>query len=432
MASVGLGLKRLLRSPRLIVGEIGAIAAAGVLMTVVPQAADRLAIRRFALEHPGWSPLVRALSLDHVLESWWFVAVLVLAGASLSIVLVEQARRVARQWREPVGPASFRSAPYRLEFDRTPADADGTARATIRTTGRVGLLGSPLFHLGLMLVLVAGVARALSYADAFAEVIEGEVLGSDASAFRDERHGPFAHAFQLPERIRLLRVEPARYASGALRAIRAQLAIGAEGRPAEIAVNAPLELANRTLYIASIHGPAALLEMEGALDVRAALLLRDTTDTEYEARWAVPGGTKVLVRATVSQDAARPERLEVRVVRDDALLFVGSLAPGDAVPLASGERLILHGIRGWALLHGSYDPSRWPMFAGVALASLGAALMFLVVKVDTAVVITPTGAQERVVVALRSHRFAPLYQDRFDRLVRAVRSDTTQPGRNRS
>ena len=62
--------------------------------------------------------------------------------------------------------------------------------------------------------------------------------------------------------------------------------------------------------------------------------------------------------------------------------------------------------------------SSWFAFVAFAIAVLGFALIVTVVRVDTAVLVTPSAGGERVMVALRAQRFAPLYAERFERLVR--------------
>jgi hypothetical protein len=410
-----LWLKRLLRSPTIIVGEVLAIAAAGVVSTAIPQATELSRVRHFGAAHPGWSSLTRALALDRVLTSAWFLGVLSLAALSLGIVLVDQWRRLGRTWPRALTEASFRAAPYRRELER-PSSTGASAR--FRTTGRIGLLGSPLFHLGLMTIVIAGFAHWLFFADAVAELIEGETLDPGAWARMERWSGALARPFQLEAPLRVERLEPSRYASGPLRALAARVSIG--GRTDPLAINAPLELEAGTLLIGSVHGPAAIVELE--VDGRAerrALLLRETDAGDFGDAWLAPGGLQLLVRGEVGPDAGLPRQLELRVLRGGSLLYLGSLPVGLGVELAGGARVALLGVRYWAVFRGSRDPSRWVAWVGFLLVVIGGVLMFAVVRVDTAVIVTPTPSGERVLVALRADRFTALFAEKFERLVRA-------------
>jgi hypothetical protein len=52
------------------------------------------------------------------------------------------------------------------------------------------------------------------------------------------------------------------------------------------------------------------------------------------------------------------------------------------------------------------------------LTMLGATMIFTLIKLDCCVVVTPLGERERVFIALKPQRFAPLFQERFEKLVR--------------
>lgn len=411
-------LKRFIRSPRVIVFELLAIAASGAALTAIPQASDLGATRRFAVDHPALARAFHAVALDRVVHSPWFLLLVVLAAASLGNVLVEQWRRLGRQWRETLGEATFRSAAFRRELDR-PATGGGP-RATFSTAGRVGLLGTPVFHLGLMLIVLAGVGRALFAADATVELAEGQTLAPDPKVFDGGSQGPLAAPFAFPMPIRFERLAPERYASGALQQLAAALVVEDAGgpRPEEIAINRPLDLGPDRLYLVAAHGPAALVELESNGAVERSLVLLRLQGTAYEETSLHPGGLELRLRGQVGPDAALPATIEVRAVRGRDLLYVGSLRPGESAALPGGQALTLSGIRYWTTFQGARDRSAFLAYAGFLLAGLGAALMFTVVKVDTAVVVTPTPSGERVLVALRAHRFAPLYAERFERLVR--------------
>jgi hypothetical protein len=411
-------LRRLLRSPRTIVAEVALVALAGVASTVVPQGTALSARMRFAEEHPLLAPLARALGLDHVFQAPWFLALVALAGASLSIVLVEQWRRLFREWRAVPSEAAFRSAPLRAEFTR-PARG---ARSRVAVRHRAGLVGSPLFHLGLMVVILAGVGRMLFGADAAVNLYEGEVLAARADAFGAQWTGPLARPVVLRAPVAVREIAIRRYASGQLEGLSARLEVrepGGPPRPELLAVNAPLDLGAERLYLTTEHGCAALLELDGPAGAeRRAVLLDEVEPREYGRSEVFPGGLKVRLRARATPAGGRPEALEVRVLREGALLGGGTLSPGQALDLPGVGRLALHGLRTWARFVGARDLSAWPAYLGFGLALAGAVLMFTVVKVDVAVLVRPAGADELVTVALRPQRLAPLYREELSRLVR--------------
>jgi hypothetical protein len=81
----------------------------------------------------------------------------------------------------------------------------------------------------------------------------------------------------------------------------------------------------------------------------------------------------------------------------------------------------------WIRLRGSRDSAMWLAYLGFALAVIGATMIFTLVKVDACVIISPAGDRERVFVALRPQRFAPLFEERFQRLVLGQNPDCLPP-----
>jgi len=263
-------------------------------------------------------------------------------------------------------------------------------------------------------VVGAGLVRLLVFRDAAARVIEGDVLPADASAWQAQRGGPLSRPFALAAPVRVEEVAPARYASGALRQMTARLAPLGEGAGGarEIAINAPADLDGRSVYVLAGHGPAALLERVGAGEVRPQIVYLEERDQDFRGRLFLEDGREVRFRTPVA--AERPDAVEARLLRGPALLAVARMAPGSELALGGGEMLRLVALPWWAQLLGSRDPSRPFFFAGVAVAIAGIVLLFGFVPVDSAVFVE----RERLVVALRPQRFAPLFGERFEALCR--------------
>lgn len=421
-------VKRFLRSPRLIVGEIGAIAFAGVLGAALPQAgkASIAELARLREHGPLATALVDLFALDHVFQSAWFLALTLLAAASLSIVVGEQLQRLRVLWSQRLTEAHFQRAPFRVEFERparlASAPADAAARTVLRTERRLGLVGSPLFHIGILLVIAAGALRALFGVEAVVDLIEGERLPPAAEAWAAQWPAALAKPFQLDVPLTLDAVEATRYPGGDLRDLRVRLSVQRSERveQEEVAINSELQAPGGRLYLGSDYGPAGLVEWEddaGALVKEAVLLVRSATGG-YEGVSSGPAGARAHLRGHVDGAGNHPSALDVRVLDGSALLFAGTVGIGQRVPLHGGRALALHGVPFWARLRGSRDPGLWLAYTGFALVLAGATIIFAVVKIDTCVVVRPAGNHERVTVALRAQRFPPLFHERFQRLVR--------------
>ena len=417
-------LRGRLRSRRLIVAEALALAALGALGAAIPQAAKVSAqqMQRFGEGYPLVASVTGALGLQHIFSSPLFLTVVALATASLVTVTIDQWRHFLRTWKRPLGELYFVKASYRVEFERPAAGtASSSPRQEIRSRGRLGELGSPLFHLGLLAVIVAALARTLFGADAVVDLIEGETLAPEPSAWAAQWPGPLARPFSLAVPLRFDELMAERYTSGGLERLAARIELEGMGSssPTEVGVNTPLRLGARSLYLAALHGPAALLEVGSeAGSVRSALLLEQLSDGTIRGVGEVGTGLEARLRAKIPVGSVGlPTTFEVRLLEWGSLAYSGVLRIGEVVEWAPGSSLILHDVRYWARFSGSRDHATWLAYGGFSMLVLGAVLIFSMVRVDTAVIVTPEGDRERVVVALRAARFAPLFAERFQEMV---------------
>ncbi|WP_257308234.1 cytochrome c biogenesis protein ResB [Geothrix fuzhouensis] len=416
-------VKRFLRHPATIIGEVLAVTGIGAFGAILPQAgtAPTMEVERLRTHGALISTLVDALALDHVFTSPAFLLALGMATVSLAIVVVEQARRLRAQWQLVPTEAHFRTAPFRREFTR-PASTGAQAITHIRTRGRLALAGSPLFHIGLLCVVLAGALQALFGVQAMVDLYEGEVLPPTVEAWGAQWPGPLGEPFRLESPLRLVSVEITRYGSGDLRTLRLGLAEVTENgdQMRELGINQELSVARGRLYADNQHGPAALVEwsLPAGPPQRTAALLEKKEAAAFGAYSPGPGPLRARIRVPMPANGSRPGLAEVRILDGSATLAEGPLRPGESLPLPGGGTFKLHGLPYWARLHGNHDPAIGLAYLGFALALTGAALTYGVTRVDELVSVTPEGDQERVVVALRPHRFAPLFQERFERLVR--------------
>lgn len=271
-------------------------------------------------------------------------------------------------------------------------------------------------------MILAGALQALFGVSAVVDLYEGEILPPTVEAWGAQWPGPMGKSFCLDEPLLLTSVAGTHYPDGNLKSLRLKLVSkGAEqDQPQEMGVNEELSTRRGRLFLDRQHGPAALLEWEAPSQapLRVASLLEKKEAHAYGAYTQGPGSLRARVRAPMSEGDQRPGAVEVRILNGAAILVEGTLRPGETLPIPGGGLLRLHSLPYWARLHGNHDPALGLAYLGFALALLGAALTYGVTKVDELVAITRDGEVEQVVVALRPHRFAPLFKERFEQLVR--------------
>ncbi|HSD25972.1 MAG TPA: hypothetical protein VLL75_01655, partial [Vicinamibacteria bacterium] len=269
--------------------------------------------------------------------------------------------------------------------------------------------------LGLLTLVVAGLVRLLFFRDVVGPAFEGSALAAAPGAFEAERGGRLSRPFALPRPILVEEIREDRYESGALRQVSARLAIGGgAGAPAETreaAINSPLDDGDVRLYVGNAHGIAALLSLDGPSGATPLVAFLEERGGEWRGGLRPGGGLELRFRANVRP---RPRSVETRALVGGVLLGIAALAPGDQIDVGAGQVLRLEGLPFWVQLRGSRDPSKPLFFGGAGVCILGVVLMFSFNRVDTAVFVEG----DRLVVALRAQRFAPLLGDRFERLCR--------------
>lgn len=400
---------RLLKQPRVIIAELAFIAVCGAGAVILPQEPSRDAIARFAESWPFVSRLTEALGLYAITTSWWFVASVLAALASLLAVQWDQWRRVLRQGRAPLSPAAFAGAQYRRDVGLDAARESPEA-PRIETSGRLGALGSPLFHLGLVLLVSAGLWRSLTFSEAAVRTVEGATVNATPEAWDARRAGALADPFATEEPVRLVALRPDWYPSGTLRQLEARVSLGT-AREAALAINRPLAVGAETVYLAQAWGVAPLVEIVTLAGAERTVVYLEAYEHLARGALPLPGGREARFKARVGSE--RPDHLEVRVVRDRTLVAVAELGIDEKLDLGDVS-IRLAGLPYWAQYRGSRDPSEGLFLVGVAVAVIGITLMMAVVRVDSAVFVEGG----RVVVALKAQRFAPLYAERFERLCR--------------
>lgn len=343
-------LKRFLRSPFVILVEIGVITTAGLIGAIFPQASTGggAALARLQEMMPRVVAAGQTAGLDRIFHSGWFIGVVVVTACSLLVVVYDQVRRVRQMW----------------------------------TAKGISSVGVPVLHVGLLFVILAGLIRVLFSSEAVVDLMEGESLAPTDSAWTVQRQGMLAGPIRMARAIGMGTIESSHYRSGDLRELSVQLdcvkpdGIGTNG--VRIPVNGSVELSGTRLFVGSDYGPAALVEWHqptGSVEKTAALL-KSERGGRFEA--AVGGGQdeRAYFRVELGSDGKRPRVMEVRVMKSDALMFTGEARVGETLALPGGGSLTLRTLRYWVRLHASRDPSVGFMYLGLALVVGGLALLF--------------------------------------------------------
>lgn len=290
-------VRRFLQKPTVVIGELAAIALASVLGATIPQSGTATAGAIEMFRAPVWvASVVDLLGLDQIFSSAWFLTLVALAGCSLSLALNDQWRRAWRLWRRRGGSGKLSGAPFRYEVEVPLSEPLRERRVCTRDSLRLGLWGSPLFHLGLWLLVAAGLLRLLFGTDAVVDLVVGETLPPSPSAYGAQWPGLLARPFSLQDPLTLLDLQVETYPGGSLQQFSAEVEVGGERRT--VAINAPLSSGAEMLYLTSTYGPAVQLvtDLGGALEGHT-LLLYVAPGGRYSGELVLSNGVRILATA---------------------------------------------------------------------------------------------------------------------------------------
>ncbi|RCK79608.1 MAG: Cytochrome c-type biogenesis protein Ccs1/ResB [Candidatus Ozemobacter sibiricus] len=165
-------LRKFLVSLKTAIFLIALLSLLAVIGTLLPQGQEAVF---YQTNLPRAAPWILALGLDDLYHGWLFLGVLgLLALSTLACTLtrIQVTRRRFSHRLATATPGEIASLPVGRRLDQeqtrrftgfgTPArTADDGSVLHLRVTGRAALLGSPLLHLGFLLILVGGLGSHL-------------------------------------------------------------------------------------------------------------------------------------------------------------------------------------------------------------------------------------------------------------------------------
>jgi cytochrome c biogenesis protein len=260
--------------------------------SLIPQTgADALKVESFKAAHKTLGPLYERLGLFHVYSSVWFSAIYILLFVSLIGCIVPRTwqfvgqlrsrppgapRRLTRlpayaTWRTDAEPEAVRAAALRaLRGRRFRAHVAGDAVAAEK--GYVRELGNLLFHIALIVLLVAFAWGQLYKSDGDKLVIEGDGFANTPTQYDDIKSGSlFSSDDLVPFSFDLKRFtgtyERTGPNRGTPRTYEAALSYreGADGeqKKTTVRVNHPLHIGDSKVYLVS-HGYAPVVTVRDA------------------------------------------------------------------------------------------------------------------------------------------------------------------------
>ncbi|MCL4534142.1 MAG: cytochrome c biogenesis protein ResB [Bacteroidetes bacterium] len=433
---------------------LGALTLLSILGTVLPQQ-DRIgpfAYSQWAAGNPGPAWLARALSLGSLYSEWWFLAIFALLYVNTLACTLPQLR------------AAYRRASTNLRLD-LPEDqppycdvafCESSAEAldsAARMLGRKGYLvvpraggiaarkgslapwGSPVFHLGLIVLLSGMAISGLFHFTGYIEIGEGQTFVDEPSGYLQRSQGPLFGLVLPFDQIRLpglghqgFAVQLDRFTAinsnwreGIPRDLTSEVTISQSRVTvwrAAISINRPADRDGLELYQTSMFGLAPLfrLTFPDGSQQNGMVYLTSRGDGTYENSLHLPGSSyRMTLRA---RDGDRG--VDAEVFERKLRVASGRLEPGGSLRVDDAT-LTFMDLRRWTGLQVVNQPGDAILYTGFALVAIGLFAIFLLVhkQVWVTVVEGPGGPVLRI--WCRGSRLQALFAAEMDEIAEDLR-----------
>ncbi|MGP4003800.1 cytochrome c biogenesis protein ResB [Streptomyces sp. 8N706] len=425
------------------------LSLASIPGSLVPQASvDPVKVQSFKAAHETLGPLYEKLGLFHVYSSVWFSAVYILLFVSLIGCIIPRSwqfvgqlrgrppaapRRLTRlpaytTWRTDAEPEKVLAAAHRMVRQRrfrahTTGDAVAAEKGYLRETGNL------VFHIALIVMLVAFAVGQLWKSEGGKLIVEGDGFSNTLTQYDDFKSGSLFDSDTLAPFGFSLNSFDATYErtgpqKGTPRTFRAHVAYweGPDGkeRSSAIEVNKPLDVAGNKVYLLehgyapvvtvrdgqddiAYQGPVAFLPQDGNLSSVGVIKVPDYRDKDgkkdqlgFQGRFtptyaldAVRGPHSSFpaldypvlslnafhgslgIDSGLPQNVYQLETRKMKQFKDKSGDFLRkALRPGETLTLPNGAgSLKFDGVKTWASFQISHQPAN-----GVALGGAVAAL----------------------------------------------------------
>lgn len=386
-------LWKLLASPNLALALIGLLALAVMAGGTLPQT-PRMTGAELDGWHNGWPQLAALFDwsgLSAVWSSWWFSALCLALLVNLAAGVFLHVSWLVVWLRGETAPACHMrgaGAPPERIVRHLAMPASPETGTWLKTCGKAGLWGTPLFHAGII-VLVSGAL--LSASDRFGahfELSEGETFSGDPGKLKRDKFS--VATMDEFGALRLDRLD-AQVAEGErLRELRAFFTTRENGQekdgpPQEMAltVNNPLKIGDYTFYLDQKFGYAAAFERTLPDGSQRELRINfDAPRTKWKAGSPIGRDTVVTLENTpifyrMALTPGEAPSFALEAAQRGQPLFKGTLLPGQTADLGV-YRLTFRGVIPWVGIYATTDRALRIVLAGFVIALAGFLLHLLV------------------------------------------------------
>lgn len=419
----------LFTSVRTTIGLLFCLAAASIVGTVIPQEVPAEQIRHaasFAYR------LILILDLNNVYRSWWFLLLMMLLGTNLLGCLFKRLPGIPIEWKADPHRTSFS---FSLVDSRSPEATKNVVIADLQkllgasphvkeTTDalslvwvkhRVHLLGFPLIHTGIIVILLGGLVGLFYGMKGHVQIKEGDADGQFKTI-------PGGAIKTLPFSIAVDQFTLTRYPTGEPKEFKSDVRLlqdGKEVRKGSIVVNHPMTFQGISLYQSDyrVSGVKEVkLKAEDAEGKESELTIRPQSPTE------IPGSLFKLDLLSLDPGATRKgPGVEAKVQGPGEESRTIALYKKDADPVTVGAiklRFLDYAPLYSTGLQVGYDPGTPLVWGGSLILVLGFLLTLFTNHRAVFVELQPTSGGTKIKISGRSKRMRREFRESLEQRIR--------------
>lgn len=335
---------------------------------------------RLHVLYPRLTWFIETAGLDHIFGSIWFLAVTAVIGFALFLTVIDQFSRLIRRKKmngivsgEGCGvsavihsasetdvhdmASSIRPILMETGYRIIQFHAGNSRFSAVALKGGAGEWGMAVFHLGLLIVLLAAIWSMLFYSRGFAQIMLGETIKGAPSDWLVQDGGLLAGKLNTGFAIRLDEMKVEYWSNGQKKQIESRLTVktaNGEETSLPLSVSSPLSYKGVTIYQSMDIGYAVTIVLEPP-DHRAIstdfLLKQPAQQTTLTGKMDFPT-TPYVFGIKLYPDAEKPSHfltdpvIDLTVWKDDDIQYSGRIPLGTGV-LIDGNTVYFTDVRYW-------------------------------------------------------------------------------------
>jgi cytochrome c biogenesis protein ResB len=295
----------------------------------------------------------------------------------------------------------------------------------IVSKNRIARWSSPIFHAGILAIIVAALYALAFQKRGFVQLVEADGFDASATAWRSKTLGVLARDFDPGFRMRAKTFTPSYWEAGNVKNMETLLVVAAERgatREVPVSLHAAADVGDVRVYQSEYFGVGVpfVLELAGREPISGNLLLDAPARRGEAFRGAAELGDAGVVLEAALHGAGDAPQVELALAGAGGVRHGARAAPGERVAL--GEATVtLDRPRHWTGIRLAANFGLPGVYFGFALASLGAIMIFAISYKEIHVSLAERDGGVEVALGGRSKSDQAIFAEEFQSIAGDIR-----------